>query len=97
MNTICQSCSMKMGKDDYGHNSDGSRNTDYCKYCFPNGNFGKDETMEEMIESCIPFWVEDGECKTPEEARERMRKLFPTLKRWSNQPSGAEKVNGNNL
>ena len=90
MNTICQSCSMKMGKDDYGHNSDGSRNTDYCKYCFPNGNFEKDETMEEMIESCIPFWVEDGECKTPEEARERMRKLFPTLKRWRNQPSGAE-------
>lgn len=90
MNTICQSCSMKMGKDDYGHNSDGSRNTDYCKYCFPNGNFGKDETMEEMIESCIPFWVEDGECKTPEEARERMRKLFPTLKRWHNLPSGAE-------
>ena len=96
MNTICQSCSMKMGKDDYGHNSDGSINTDYCKYCFPNGNFGKDETMEEMIESCIPFWVGDGECKTPEEARERMRKLFPTLKRWRNQPSGAEKVNRQN-
>ena len=63
------------------------RNTDYCKYCFPNGNFGKDETMEEMIESCIPFWVGDGECKTPEEARERMRELFPTLKRWKNQGS----------
>ena len=91
MNTICQSCSMTMGEDDYGYNSDGSRNVDYCKYCFPNGKFGKDETMEEMIESCIPFWIEDGECKTPEEARERMRKLFPTLKRWRNLPGGAEK------
>lgn len=81
---ICQSCSMMMGEEEYGYNADGSRNTDYCKYCFPNGNFGKEETMEEMIESCIPFWVEDGECRTPEEARQRMRKLFPTLKRWKN-------------
>lgn len=81
MNTICQSCSMMMGEEEYGYNADGSRNTDYCKYCFPNGNFGKDETMEEKIESCIPFWVGE-ECKTPEEARERMRELFPTLKRW---------------
>lgn len=81
MNTICQSCSMVMQEDQYGYNADGSRNIDYCKCCFPNGNFGKDETMEEMIESCIPFWVGE-ECKTPEEARERMRKLFPTLKRW---------------
>lgn len=87
MDRVCQSCSMRMGEEEYGYNADGSRNTDYCKYCFPNGNFGKDETMEEMIESCIPFWVGDGECKTPEEAREKMRKLFPSLKRWRNQGS----------
>lgn len=76
---------MMMGEEDYGHNADGSRNTDYCKYCFPNGNFGRDETMEEMIESCIPFWVRGGKCKTSEEAREQMKMLFPTLKRWKNQ------------
>ena len=85
MNRVCQSCSMMMGEEEYGCNAVGSRNTDYCKYCFPDGNFGKDETMEEMIESCIPFWVGGGRCKTPEEAREQMRKLFPTLKRWKNQ------------
>ena len=85
MNRVCQSCSMMMGEEEYGCNADGSRNTDYCKYCYPDGNFGKDETMEEMIESCIPFWVGGGRCKTPEEAREQMRKLFPTLKRWKNQ------------
>ena len=85
MNTICQSCSMMMGEEEYGYNADGSRNTEYCKFCFPNGKFGKDETMEEMIESCIPFWVNDGDAKTPEEAREKMRKLFPTLKRWKDK------------
>ena len=41
--------------------------------------------MEEMIESCIPFWVQDGDAKTPEEAREKMTALFPTLKRWKKQ------------
>lgn len=85
MNTICQSCSMMMGEEEYGYNADGSRNTEYCKFCFPNGNFSKDETMEEMIESCIPFWVNDGDARTPEEAREKMRKLFPTLKRWKDK------------
>lgn len=85
MNTVCQSCSMKMREEDHGRNADGSRNEDYCRFCYPNGQFGKDETLEEMIESCIPFWVEDGEARTPEEAREKMRKLFPTLKRWKNQ------------
>lgn len=84
MNKICQSCGMVMGEEEYGYNADRSRNADYCKYCFPNGAFGKDETMEEMIESCIPFRI-GGECKTPEEARERMRELFPTLKRWKNR------------
>ena len=85
MNTICQSCSMMMGEEEYGYNADGSRNTEYCIFCFPNGKFGKDETMEEMIESCIPFWVNDGDAKTPEEAREKKRKLFPTLNRWKDK------------
>ena len=82
MEKICQSCSMNMTQDDYGKNTDGSINQDYCKYCFPNGTFGKDESMEEMIESCIPFWLEEEDCKTEEEARTKMREFFPTLKRW---------------
>lgn len=82
MNTICQSCGMNMGQNDYGTNADGSRNEDYCKYCFQNGSFGKDETMEEMIESCIPFRLNDTDCRTPEDARKKMQEFFPSLKRW---------------
>ncbi len=78
---ICQSCGMTMNQSDYGKNADGSANIDYCKYCYPNGSFSKSETMEEMIESCIPFYVSE-ECKTAEEAREHLSKLYPTLKRW---------------
>ena len=82
MENICQSCGMLMTQNDYGKNADGSISKEYCKHCFSNGRFGKDETMEEMIESCIPFWLEEEDCKTEEEARNKMREFFPTLKRW---------------
>lgn len=81
MNNICQSCAMIMKEEDHGTNADGSVNEDYCKYCFSNGTFKKDETMDERIEEDIRFWIDDH-CKTAEEAREKMRKIFPTLKRW---------------
>ncbi len=71
---------MAMHQSDYGTNSDGSSSTDYCRYCYPNGSFSKNETMEEMIESCIQFYV--GEEFTAAEAREYLKKLYPTLKRW---------------
>lgn len=54
-NNVCQSCGMIMEENEQGTNSDGSISVDYCKYCFNDGKFGKDESMEEMIESCIPF------------------------------------------
>ena len=78
---ICQSCGMAMHNSDFGRNADGNMNTDYCKYCYPDGKFVKDETMEEMIESCIPFY--DGEeFDTAEDARRYLEKLYPNLNRW---------------
>ena len=70
-----------MHDSDFGRNADGSVNTDYCKYCYPEGSFGKDETMEEMIDRCVPFYV-GMEFKTADEARAHLAKLYPTLKRW---------------
>lgn len=78
---ICQSCGMEMHISDYGKNADASPNTDYCRYCYPDGAFGKDETMEEMIESCIPYYVGER-FKTAEEARAYLSGLYQTLKRW---------------
>lgn len=82
MDNVCQSCGMFMNQNDCGKNADGSNNKEYCKYCFPNGKFEKEETMEEMIESCIPFWLNDDDCKTEDDARYKMMKIFPNLKRW---------------
>lgn len=80
---ICQSCGMKMSEGDFGTNADGSTNKDYCKYCYADGGFIKEQTLEEMIESCIPFLIQDGDCKTEEEARELLQKELPSLKRWN--------------
>ncbi|MBD5116017.1 MAG: transcriptional regulator [Ruminococcaceae bacterium] len=93
MNTdICQSCGMKMNDEVYGRNADGSVNTEYCKYCYPNGSFSRDETMEEMIESNLNFLdemnAESGRNLTPDEARAEMMKFFPTLKRWKKAEGG---------
>lgn len=50
MQKICQSCGMPM-KDEsiYGTNADGSKNSDYCIYCYKDGKFLQDCTMDEMI------------------------------------------------
>ncbi len=80
----CQSCGMPMGETDelYGTEQDGSKSTDYCKYCYEKGTFTSDVTMEEEIEICVPILVEEKVCPTVEEARAMMREFFPSLKRW---------------
>ena len=78
----CQSCAMPMGETDemYGYNIDGSKNEDYCKYCFENGKFTQECTMEEMIEICIPYMIKQG--MSEEEARKIMKNCLLKLKRW---------------
>lgn len=80
----CQCCGMPMGKTDemYGTEEDGSKSKDYCKYCYENGNFTFNGSMEEMIEVCVPNVVAANPDMTEDEARNMMREWFPTFKRW---------------
>lgn len=78
---ICESCGMPItSKDQLGTNLDGSINEDYCKYCYENGDFIDDVSMEEYIEMCSKYGDQAG--MTNEEMKEYCTKLFPTLKRW---------------
>ncbi len=81
---FCQCCGMPMGNTDelYGTNLDGSKNNDYCKYCFEKGEFSFKGTMEEMVEICIPHVLENNDNMNEESARKMMLEWFPTLKRW---------------
>lgn len=80
---FCQSCAMPLSKDeDYGTNKDGSKNKDYCQYCYVDGGFVQEATMEEMIEGCIPHVINGRPYKDEETARKAMEEIFPKLARW---------------
>ena len=81
MHTIFQSCSMPMNDESvYGTNSDGTKNSDYCIYCYKNGEFIDKVSMQEYIEMNVPFAAQAG--MTPEQMRHHCETIFPTLKRW---------------
>lgn len=83
---FCQSCGMPLDDENRGTNADGSRNEDYCVYCYEGGRFLQDVTMEQMINHCARFTDEinrqSGQNMTREQAKEMMRRFFPQLKRW---------------
>ena len=93
---FCQSCGMPLTEEVLGTNADGSKNEDYCMYCYKDGKFLQDCTMEEMIEHCAQFFAEQsGKAErvgavneglekpiTKEEYIGMMKSYFPQLKRW---------------
>lgn len=78
MNTpFCQSCGMPLGsREDCGTNHDGTSSEEYCHYCFQDGAFTSECTMEQMIEHCARFVEEfnkeNGSSYTKEEAIAQM-------------------------
>ncbi len=84
MKQICQSCGMPMkSMSQFGSEKDGSTNSDYCKYCYQNGEFIDNVSMEEYIEMCSRYGAQAG--MTNEQMRKFCQSLFPTLKRWKNE------------
>lgn len=83
---FCQSCGMPLTQEILGTKADGSKNEDYCIYCYRDGKFMQDCTMEEMIEHCAQFVDEVNKHMpkpmTKEEYKQMMRVFFPMLKRW---------------
>ena len=69
-----------------GTNADGTKNEDYCMYCYKDGKFLQDCTMDEMIEHCAQFVDEVNKGLpqpiTKEEYIGQMKMYFPHLKRW---------------
>ena len=84
---FCQSCGMPLTDNILGTNADGSKNDEYCIYCYKDGAFTGDFTMEEMVEYCSMFVEEynknTGQHLTCCEYKEVLRQYYPTLKRWN--------------
>ena len=83
---FCQSCGMPLSPEVLGTNADGSKNEEYCVYCYKDGAFTSNCTMDEMIEFCSKFVDEfnknTGKSLSREQYEAELRKYFPTLKRW---------------
>lgn len=84
---FCQSCGMPLNDEVLGTNADGSKSDDYCSYCYRDGAFTGDFTMEEMVEYCSMFVDEynknTGQNLTACQYKEVLRQFYPTLKRWN--------------
>jgi len=80
---VCQRCAMPMeSAENFGTNADGSKNEDYCCYCYENGAFlYPNATMEQVIEACLPHVVPDVFADEAT-AKAAMNEHFPTLKCW---------------
>lgn len=89
---ICQSCGMSLSDEVLGTNADGGKNHEYCIYCYKDGAFTGDFTMEQMAEYCSMFVEEynkhTGMNLTACEYKQELLKFYPTLKRW-NMPADA--------
>lgn len=83
--TYCQSCAMPLGVDKelYGTEANGEKNTDYCSYCYENGKFTSEITMDEMIELCVTHMPLKEMGTTEDAARAMMQETFPKMKRWN--------------
>ena len=83
---FCHSCGMPVTNEIIGTNGDGTPFEDYCSYCYKDGKFEQDMTMEHMIDHCAQFTDEinknSGQNLTVEQMKEQMRQFFPHLKRW---------------
>ena len=83
---FCQSCGMPLTDEVLGTNADGTKSDDYCMYCYRDGAFTGDFTMEEMAEFCSQYVGEynkhTGQNLDREAYKAVLLQFYPNLKRW---------------
>lgn len=78
----CQSCGMMFtAPDQHGHEADGTEVEDFCRWCYDDGAYAYETTMEDMIEDCAPRMAE-AMGWTVDESASLLGAVLPTLKRW---------------
>lgn len=77
---ICQCCGMPLEDDAImGHDSDGTLNEDYCKWCYADGTYTYSD-MDDLIDVCVGHMANEN--FTEEQARAYMKELLPKLDYW---------------
>ena len=83
MNTenICQSCSMPLTDDSLlGTEKDGTKNHEYCKYCYQNGSFVNPGMTVDQMSSFIQNKMKEMHIDAP--ITDKAVSVLPYLKRW---------------
>lgn len=83
---FCQSCTMPIDNiADRGTEKDGSKSSEYCKYCYQDGALVNPKmTFEEMKSLVI---TQMKKMNLPPAIIEKSVKSLPYLKRWRNMQS----------
>ena len=83
MSKFCGSCGMPMKNDPQGGgtNADGTRNPDYCSYCWADGKFTFEGTLPEFRDFCYKVMIEGG---TPKFLAWLYTRGMKRLPRWKN-------------
>ena len=82
MQNMCQSCGMPLKNDPQngGTNGDGSKSTEYCSFCYVNGNFTDNETdVKNYQKKCVEIMSSKGMWRP---MAWLLTRGIPQLKRW---------------
>ena len=77
---ICQCCGMPLEDEEIiSHDSDGTLNEDYCKWCYADGTYTY-SNMDDLIDVCVKNMINEN--FTEEQVRAYMKDLLPKLDYW---------------
>ncbi|HRU96710.1 MAG TPA: zinc ribbon domain-containing protein [Ruminococcus sp.] len=76
---ICQCCGMPLDDTSTSREPDGPFNESYCKWCYTDGKYTY-SSMEELTDFLSQHMA--NESFTPEQVREYLGNMLPTLEHW---------------
>lgn len=78
---FCQSCTMPIDNiNDRGTEKDGSKSSEYCKYCYQNGAFINPDMTIEQMKSFLAAQMPKMNIQA--DIIEKSLNILPYLKRW---------------
>ncbi|HVT01685.1 MAG TPA: zinc ribbon domain-containing protein [Patescibacteria group bacterium] len=86
----CQSCGRLLEVGIYGTNTDESPSSDYCKFCFENGDFLEPNISQEDMMGRMAANLIDNEGMDRDQAEKQAREIISTLKRWNPSASSGQ-------
>ncbi len=76
---ICQCCGMPLDDGSISKEPGGEFNEEYCKWCYVDGKFVY-SNLDELLDFITGNM--SNENQTPEQVRNYLKELLPTLKHW---------------